>query len=663
MANRLANSMSPYLQQHADNPVDWWPWGEEALAEAYRRDVPLFISIGYAACHWCHVMAHESFEDAETAAQLNEEFVCIKIDREEHPDVDAVYMEATQALTGQGGWPMSVFATADGRPFYCGTYYPTTPKHGMPSFRQLLTAVTDSWRNRREQIDESATAISARLGQGLNLGTTEAVSTPMQDQAVTRLMRDFDRTNGGFGGAPKFPPATVLTFLLAYTGRRTTNDASAMIDQTCEAMARGGMYDQLAGGFARYSVDATWTVPHFEKMLYDNALLTRIYTHWYRATGNPLGRRIAMESADFMLRDLGTAQGGLASALDADTDGEEGLTYVWTPKQIIDVLGEATACETFDVTEAGTYERGASVLQLPRDPADPKQHAEARQALLAARNKRPQPARDDKVVAAWNGMAITALCDLGRQVGERRYVDAARRIGQLLLDVHLIDGRIRRVSRDGKVGEATGVLEDYAWVSTAFLHLHTATGERHWLEAATGLIDTTLRHFAGTGPAEFFDTADDAPALIIRPAEAVDGPTPSGIATLAATLVLAGALTGSDTYRTTAELICARLTPLVQGAPRAAGWIASVNEALLAGPVQIAVTGPDSPERDRLVDLALGYRGAGAVVIVGTPTADSPLLEDRASDTPTAYVCRGFVCDLPATSVEQLRDQLVALTH
>ena len=555
MANRLATSMSPYLQQHANNPVDWWPWGEEALAEAARRDVPLFISIGYAACHWCHVMAHESFEDADTAAQLNDEFVCIKIDREEHPDVDAVYMEATQALTGQGGWPMSVFATADGRPFYCGTYYPTTPKHGMPSFRQLLTAVTDSWRNRRKEIDESATAISAQLGQGLNLGTTEAVGAPLQDQAVTRLMRDFDRANGGFGGAPKFPPATVLTFLLDYAGRRTSNDASVMIDQTCEAMARGGMYDQLAGGFARYSVDATWTVPHFEKMLYDNALLTRIYTHWYRATDNPLARRIAVESADFMLRDLGTAEGGLASALDADTDGEEGLTYVWTPQQIVDVLGDASACEMFGVTEAGTFERGASVLQLPRDPADPKRYAEAKDALLAARNKRPQPARDDKVVAAWNGMAITALCELGRQIGETKYIVAAQRIGQLLLDVHINDGRVRRVSRDGKVGEASGVLEDYAWVGTAFLQLHIATGERCWLDAATGLIDTTLQHFAGAGQAEFFDTADDAPALIVRPAEAMDGPTPSGIATLAGTLVLAAALTGNDTYRTRKSVV------------------------------------------------------------------------------------------------------------
>ncbi|PRZ41978.1 hypothetical protein CLV47_107106 [Antricoccus suffuscus] len=663
MANRLATSMSPYLQQHADNPVDWWPWGEDALAEARRRDVPVFISIGYAACHWCHVMAHESFEDAETAAQLNDEFVCIKIDREEHPDVDAVYMEATQALTGQGGWPMSVFATADGKPFYCGTYYPTTPMHGLPSFRQLLAAVTDSWRNRRQELDESATAIAAQLGHGVNLGTTEAVSTPMQDQAVARLMRDFDRTNGGFGGAPKFPPATVLTFLLDYTGRRTSPDASTMIDQTCEAMARGGMYDQLAGGFARYSVDATWTVPHFEKMLYDNALLTRIYTHWYRATGSALGRRIAMESADFMLRDLGTAQGGLASALDADTEGEEGLTYVWTPQQIVDVLGDPAACATFGVTEEGTFERGMSVLQLPHDPADLDQYAEAKQALLAARNKRPQPTRDDKVVAAWNGMAITALCELGRQIGEDRYVDAAQRIGDLLLEVHIVDGRVRRVSRDGKAGEATGVLEDYAWISTAFLQLHTATGERRWLDAATELIDVTMEHFAGAGPAEFFDTADDAPALIVRPAEAVDGPTPSGIATFAGTLVLAAALTGNDAYRSTAELICARLTPLVQGAPRAAGWIASVNEALLAGPVQIAVTGPAGADRDRLADLALGYRGAGAVVMVGTPNANSPLLDERASGTPTAYVCRGFVCELPATSEEQLRGQLAALTH
>ncbi|WP_448621111.1 thioredoxin domain-containing protein [Geodermatophilus sp. URMC 65] len=658
MPNRLAGATSPYLLQHADNPVDWWEWGEEAFAEARRRDVPILLSVGYAACHWCHVMAHESFEDEATAAQMNADFVCVKVDREERPDVDSVYMAATQALTGQGGWPMTVFTTPDGRPFYCGTYFPPRPAHGMPSFRQLLAAVTDAWRTRREELETAGTRIAEGISARLDLGTPAPLTPEVLDRAVAALAADLDERWGGFGGAPKFPPSMLLEFLLRHAARTGDDRALAMARRTLEAMARGGIHDQLAGGFARYSVDARWVVPHFEKMLYDNALLLRTYLHLWRATGEEWARGVADATAAFLIRDLGTPEGGSASALDADTDGVEGLTYVWTPAQLVEVLGEDDgrwAAAVFEVTDAGTFEHGTSTLQLLRDPDDPARLASVRERLTAARAQRPQPARDDKVVTAWNGLAIAALAEHGVLTGSPSSVEAARRAAVLLADVHWVGGRLRRASRDGVAGAPAGVLEDYGDAAEGLLALHQATGEGRWLELAGDLLDVVAEQFVDADG--WHDTAADAEALVHRPFDPADGPTPSGIAAVAGAAVSYAALAGAPRHRELGEAAVGQLAKLAERAPRAVGWALAVGEALLAGPLEVAVSGPTGPERDALAAAARASTSPGAVVVVGEPDAPGvPLLAGRplVGGRAAAYVCRGFVCSAPVTDVSAL---------
>ena len=657
MTNRLAAATSPYLQQHAENPVDWWEWGPEAFEEARRRDVPVLLSVGYAACHWCHVMAHESFEDEATAAQMNENFVCIKVDREERPDVDNVYMTATQALTGQGGWPMTVFATPDGRPFYCGTYFPPRPAHGMPAFRQLLGAMADAWRDQRDEVEAAGGRVAAAISSRLQLEPAP-VSAEVLDRAVDALEGSFDARRGGFDRAPKFPPSMVLEFLLRHAARTGDERALPMARRTLEAMARGGIYDQLAGGFARYSVDADWVVPHFEKMLYDNALLLRVYLHLWRATGQEWARRVADETAGFLLRDLATPEGGFASALDADTEGVEGLTYVWTPDQLVEVLGEDDgrwAAEVFEVTAAGTFEHGASTLQLLRDPDDADRLAEVKARLFAARAQRPQPARDDKVVTAWNGLAIAALAEHGVLTGAPGSVAAARRAAELLAGTHWVDGRLRRVSRDGVAGAPAGVLEDYGDLAEGLLALHQATGEGRWLQLAGDLLDVVADQFVGADG--WHDTAADAEVLVHRPFDPADGPTPSGIAAAAGAAVTYGALAGAPRQRELGEAAVGSLARLVVRAPRAAGWAAAIGEALLAGPLEVAVSGPSGADRDALAAAARSATSPGAVVVVGEPGAEGvPLLADRplVGGRPAAYVCRGFVCSAPVTDVSAL---------
>ena len=453
MADRLKNATSPYLLQHADNPVDWWPWGDEAFAEARARDVPVLLSVGYSACHWCHVMAHESFEDPDTAALMNEHLVAIKVDREERPDVDAVYMTATQAMTGQGGWPMTVFLTPDREPFFCGTYFP------REYFQQLVAGVAKAWQEDRDDVTARPAASPRRWPNGHPAARTaggapgHAALAELSGQAVRTLARDYDAAQGGFGDAPKFPPSMVLEFLLRHyeRGGPGGTQALAMTEGTAEAMARGGMYDQLAGGFARYSIDAAWVVPHFEKMLYDNALLARVYAHLWRRTGSELARRVAAETCQWMLTELRTADGGLASALDADSDGAEGLFYTWTPAELTDALGADDgewAALAFNVTGSGTFEHGRSVLQRRSDPSDAQRLARVRDALLAARG-RVRPGRDDKVVAAWNGLAVAALAEAGLLLGEPEFVAAAQGVAALLDRVHLAAGRLARTSRDG----------------------------------------------------------------------------------------------------------------------------------------------------------------------------------------------------------------------
>lgn len=669
MPNRLAHETSPYLLQHADNPVDWRPWSPEAFEEARSRNVPVLLSVGYASCHWCHVMAHESFEDGEVAAYLNAHFVPVKVDREERPDVDAVYMEAVQAATGQGGWPMTVFLTAGAEPFYFGTYFPPEPRHGMPSFLQVLEGVVSAWTDRHDEVNEVAGRIVRDLaGRSLAHGGEGLPGESELAQALLGLSREYDEKHGGFGGAPKFPPSMTIEFLLRHHARTGAEGALQMAADTCEAMARGGMYDQLAGGFARYSVDREWVVPHFEKMLYDNALLCRVYAHLWRATGSELARRVALETADFMVRELRTAEGGFASALDADSeDGDgkhvEGAYYVWTPAQLREVLGDedaAFAAELFGVTEEGTFEEGASVLQLPRTDVavDAGRAADVRARLLAAREERARPGRDDKVVAAWNGLAIAALAETGAYFDRPDLIERATEAADLLVRVHMGDvARLARTSKDGRTGDNAGVLEDYGDVAEGFLALAAVTGEGVWLEFAGFLLDIVLQHFTGEG-GQLYDTADDAEQLIRRPQDPTDSATPAGWTAAAGALLSYAAYTGSEAHRAAAEGASGVVKALGPRAPRFIGWGLAVAEALLDGPREVAVTGPVGGELHRT---ALLGRAPGAVVAAGgTGGTEFPLLADRpmVDGVPTAYVCRHFVCDAPTTDAQELARKL-----
>jgi uncharacterized protein YyaL (SSP411 family) len=673
VTNRLASSTSPYLLQHADNPVDWQEWGEAAFAEARERDVPVLLSVGYAACHWCHVMAHESFEDADVAAYLNAHYVAVKVDREERPDVDAVYMTATQALTGSGGWPMTAFLTPDRRPFYAGTYFPPEPRHGMPSFRQLLEAVHDTWTNDRARLDDAATRITSTLAERRGAEPADPLERSVVEAALARgvqgLVGQFDEARGGFGRAPKFPPSTTLEWLLRHHARTGDERALHMVERTCDAMARGGMHDQLAGGFARYAVDADWVVPHFEKMLYDNALLLRVYTHLWRATGSPLAERIVRSTADFLVTRMRTPEGSFISALDADTDGVEGLTYAWTPQQLVDVLGDDDgrwAAALLEVTEAGTFEHGASTLQLRHDPDDPQRWDEVRRRLLAARDERPQPGRDDKVVAAWNGMAITALTEaaalLGGEVwGEAAYVAA----GNLDILQRDAQGRLVRVSRGTINGSHAAVLDDLGCVAEAFLARAQVTGSLEWLDKARDLLDEALERFRDPATGGFFDTAHDAEQLVLRPQDPADNPTPSGWASITSALLTYAALTGSETHRTAAEEALASLVPLVAEHGRFAGTAGSTLEAWLDGPREVAVLlARTDATLGPLSSVALLGTAPGAVVVAGPPGSDHPLLAGRGlvDGRDTAYVCRHLVCDAPTTDPAALAAALGART-
>ncbi|MGZ4496754.1 MAG: thioredoxin domain-containing protein [Nocardioides sp.] len=660
--NRLADATSPYLLQHADNPVDWWEWGADAFDEARRRNVPVLLSVGYAACHWCHVMAHESFEDDATAAYLNEHFVSVKVDREERPDVDAVYMQATTAMTGHGGWPMTCVLDHDGNPFFAGTYFPDRPRHGQPSFRQVLEALTDAWTTRGEEVRRVAGTLREHLNQQV-AATSGLVSAETLAGAVQALSREFDGRHGGFGGAPKFPPSMVLELLLRHAHRTGGETAETMLDATLDAMARGGIYDQLGGGFARYSVDRGWVVPHFEKMLYDNAQLLGVYARWGEQHGGELGRRVARETADFLLRELRTAEGGFASALDADSEGVEGRFYAWTPEQLVEALGPddgAWAAQVFEVTPDGTFEHGASTLQLLADPEGPgaARLVDVRARLATAREERVRPARDDKVVAAWNGLAVASLAQAGLLLDEPAYVDAALAAGRLLVDVHLVDGRLRRVSRDGVVGRHAGVLEDLGCVAHGFLALAQATGDAAWLERAGALLDDALDRFRAEDGG-FCDTADDAEALVARPRDPSDNASPSGLSATVHALAEYAALTGSGRHREAAEQALGTVAGLAERAPRFAGWSLAAAEAMLDGPLEVAVVGPAGPERDALA--ARARRAPGAVVVVADgPRDDVPLLSGRTpvGGRAAAYVCRHQVCERPVTDVAALDEAL-----
>ncbi|MHC0430827.1 thioredoxin domain-containing protein [Streptomyces sp. O3] len=682
--NRLAGVTSPYLLQHADNPVDWWPWTPEAFEEARRRDVPVLLSVGYAACHWCHVMARESFEDEGTAAVMNEHFVSVKVDREERPDVDAVYMEAVQAATGQGGWPMTVFMTPDGEPFYFGTYFPPEARHGMPSFRQVLEGVHSAWTTRRDEVGEVAGKITRDLaGRSIDQGGGGLPGEAELAQALLAVSREYDPQSGWLGGGDtRFPPSMVIEFLLRHHARTESEGALEMAEGICAALARSSLFDQLGGGFHRYVLrqrPGGVLVPHFEKMLYDNALLCRAYAHLWRATGSELAKRVALETADFMVRELRTNEGGFASALDADSDDglgghAEGAYYVWTAAQLREALGDADAAfaaDRFGVTEEGTFEEGTSVLRLLADEQAVNEQAAdegavdgarldgVRARLLAARAERPRPERDDKVVAAWNGLAVAALAEVGAYFERPDLVDAALTAGDLLVRLHMgPDARLVRTSKDGRRGATAGVLEDYADVADGFLALASVTGEGVWLEFAGFLLDIVLDQFTGES-GELYDTARDAEQLIRRPQDPTDNATPSGWCAAAGALLGYAAHTGAEPHRTAAERALGIVATLGPRAPRFLGHGLAVAEALLDGPREIAVVGhADDPATRALHRAALLATAPGAVVALGEPgggelplTRDRPLVDGRSA----AYVCRNFTCDAPVTDVADLR--------
>jgi uncharacterized protein len=655
MANRLAQETSPYLLQHRDNPVDWYPWGPEALERAGALDRPILLSVGYSACHWCHVMERESFEDAETAAYMNEHFVNVKVDREERPDVDALYMEAVQAMSGQGGWPMTVFCDPEGVPFYGGTYFPPDEGRGMPSFRMVMEAVVEAFENRREELRERAPQTRARLGAiGAIEPGAEQPGAELLAAATETLRGAADMERGGFGGAPKFPPASALELLLA-------RGMSEPVERTLDAMMAGGIHDQLGGGFSRYSVDANWLVPHFEKMLYDNALLASAYLHGWQALGHERYRRVCEGTLDWALREMRGPEGGFYSALDADSEGEEGRFYVWTPEQIRAVLGtEADAViEFYGVDERGNFE-GASVLHRAGGAAAPEPPglAEARQALYEARSRRVRPGLDDKRLAAWNALMLGALAEAGAALGREDYLDAARRCAELVLsEMRDAEGRLLRTYKDG-AARLNAYLEDHAFLLEALLTLYEASFEPRWFEEAQALADTMIARFGDAERGGFYSTSEDHEQLIARRKEVGDHPIPSGNSAAALGLLRLEALSGERSYGERAEGV---LRLFAKAAPHQPDYFAHLLRALdfrLARTREVALVGEDLDELAAAV--RTGFRPH--LVLAGGPEGSEvpPLLARRTTveGRPAAYVCEGFACKAPVTSAKQLAELL-----
>jgi uncharacterized protein YyaL (SSP411 family) len=613
-------------------------------------------------------MAHESFEDPSVAEFLNNNFVSIKVDREERPDIDTVYMNVTTALTGRGGWPMSVFLDGDARPFYAGTYFPPSPSHGMPSFSQLTEAIKDAWRDNREELQNSAKQIvlSLNIKSSATAGDEAPTSSDLS-AAVKTLGRFFDAERGGFGGAPKFPPSMILEFLLNEYARAGDVQALSMAETTLTSMARGGIYDQLGGGFARYSVDAHWVVPHFEKMLYDNALLLRVYAHWWRLTGSAIAQRIVHETADFMLRELCTTEGGFASAIDADSEGTEGAFYVWNRESIYKLLGVddgAWTCDLLNVTSTGTFEHGLSTLQLLSDPDDFSRWSRIRRLLFIGREPRPRPQVDDKVVASWNGLAIAALSEAGMIFGQPHWVAAAEAAAELLVNVHMGphgENRINRTSRNGTVGSNWGVLDDYANVAEGFLALYQATGRQHWFDLAGKLLQVASDNFAD-GSSGYFYTDALAPGLVQRPKNIHDNAEPSGVFALAKALITHSALSGDSENLKRAEGALTTVSVMAGTSPTGVGWGLVASQALLCGPVQIAIIASAGLERDQFVSAAWHSSKPGTVIAVGKPNEETTvnLLKERPmiGDGPTLYLCRDFVCELPTNDLAIFRGEL-----
>jgi hypothetical protein len=673
MPNRLASETSPYLLQHADNPVDWYPWGPEALERARRDNKPILLSIGYAACHWCHVMAHESFEDVATAALMNEHFVNIKVDREERPDIDGIYMQAVQAMTGHGGWPMTMFLTPDGVPFYGGTYFPKDDRHGMPSFRKVLGAVSDAYRNRPETVERTAASVKemyANTSQSTRAGG--ALDAAILDNAYEALAAQYDERNGGFSGAPKFPQTMSLDFLLRYWARRGVEHALAMVRGSFLRMAHGGIYDQIGGGFARYSVDEAWLVPHFEKMLYDNALLVRLGAHLWQATHDDEVARIVDETIAWAVREMRVPEGGFVSSYDADSEGHEGRFYVWDTEELDRVLGADSAVMRayWGATEGGNFE-GANILSVAADTraiarrfglseaALAETVARAKRMLYEARRRRVWPGRDDKVLASWNGLTVRAIAEAARAFDRGDYrriaVDSAE-----FLFTRLVDGsRVLRSYKDGRA-RITGYLEDHAALALAAIAVYEVTFDERWLTRARGLADALTRWFWDEESAAFFDTASDHERLITRPREVTDNAIPSGTSLAVELLLRMAELYDDSDARTRATRVLESLAPAMMRYPTAFGHLLGCADMLVNGAVEVAIAGDIASADFHALVRTVGEEYVPSLVLTGGASTNVALLRDRPmrGGRSTAFVCRNYTCDEPADEPERLREQL-----
>ena len=672
--NRLNSETSPYLLQHADNPVDWFPWGEEAFAKAAAEDKPILLSVGYSACHWCHVMAHESFEDEATAKLMNREFVSVKVDREERPDVDAIYMNAVQAMTGAGGWPMTVAMTPEGKPFFGGTYYPPDDRYGRPSFRRVLTSLADAWKTRRDEVTKSAEGMTQYLGQLSSLPTQPGeLSADILTDALQSLQTSFDATFGGFGGAPKFPPHSTLKFLL----NRPEPEAQEMAESTLTKIAQGGIYDHLGGGFARYSVDARWLVPHFEKMLYDNAQLVRRYVGAYQRTGNKLYKEVVEGTLEWVKREMIDASGGFYSALDADSEGVEGKFYVWDEGEIDDLLGEDAPLTKayYGVSSVGNFE-GKNILNVTRSKEEVAQRfglsveefekrlARAKEVLFEARAERVRPGLDDKILLSWNGLMLAAFADAGRVLGRKDYVDIAVKNAEFIRREMLKEGRLLHSYKNGEA-KIAGLLEDYAYFGLGLVALYEATLDSQWLLLALDLADTITKHFVDPENGGFFSTADDAERLIVRPKDFFDAAVPSSNSAAAELLLSLARYTDNRAWE---DLAAGALKPMVEAMkqqPNGFGTLLSALERLLAAPKEIAIFGDkENEEVKRMLEAVrqnVSPFAAVAVVEKDDPLISRlPFLQGRGQvdGKPTVYVCEGGACRLPVTTVEDLEQQL-----
>ena len=668
MGNRLARETSPYLLEHAENPVDWYAWGPEALARARTENKPILLSIGYSACHWCHVMARESFEDPETAALMNRDFVSVKVDREERPDLDQVYMRAVQGMTGAGGWPMTVFLLPDGTPFFAGTYFPPSDRFGMPSFRRVLSAVNDAFTRRPDDVEETAAQVRDFLNRPSVPLAAGELTPALLDEAAARLARDFDPVHGGFGGAPKFPQPMLIEYLLRCHVRTGQPAPLAMAVQTLQAMAAGGMYDQLGGGFHRYSVDERWLVPHFEKMLYDNALLARAYLDAWQLTGDPAFRRVVEETLAFVRREMTSSDGGFYSSLDADSEREEGLFYLWTPQELEAALGVEAAGALgrgFDVTAVGNFE-GRNILHPVASGAVELLDA-ARDRLMAFRARRARPHRDEKVIAGWNGLMLRAFADAGRVLDRPDLISAAEANARFLLSQMRQGGRMRRSYKDGRA-PLPGYLEDQAAVADGLLSLYEATFNPSWLDALRSMVSEMMTAFWDDTQAAFFDSAADQERLVARPQDVTDNAIPSGTSMAVDVLLRAGMLLGEAFWIGRAGATLARLAPTAAKAPLAFGRLLAALDFQLGRKVELAVIGqPADPDIKRLLEVVRDRFLPNRLVAAAPPAGDRralPLLADRRAvdGAATAYLCEGFVCLAPTTDPAELARQLDAFS-